>query len=113
MNEAHDTRGRFAQVQEEPLNCVLQVRMSVSDLAHIREQADAAGTTPSALARQWLRGQTVITQTDLAVIRELRRLGGLLKLTHQLTGGAMKAEATAAIRNLNAYVEVLIKNAKP
>jgi hypothetical protein len=49
----------------------------------------------------------VASKADLAVLAELRRLGGLLKHIHNETRGAYSALTAQAIRDLSAYARAL------
>lgn len=55
------------------------VRLSQTDEAHLKSQADLAGISVAEYMRRKLLGGQIIAHVDLATIRELRRLGGLLK----------------------------------
>jgi hypothetical protein len=61
----------------------------------------------AAFGRRRLLGARVATKADLAVLAELRRLGGLLKHVHNETRGAYSALTAQAIRDLSAYVRSL------
>lgn len=85
----------------EVLDAVVNVRMTVSEKARLKEEAEIAGLTVSQLVRRRCLGRRVVAATDAAMIRELRRLGGLLKHLHTETGGTYStdtAQALAAIR---------------
>jgi hypothetical protein len=56
------------------------VRLKQEEHDRLVAEADAAGITLAALARRRLAGVRVIARTDAALIRELRRLGGLALL---------------------------------
>lgn len=57
------------------------MRLTTEERAELREAADLAGLNMSELARRRTLGRPVKSATDLMMIRELRRLGGLLKHT--------------------------------
>lgn len=57
------------------------VRLKQEEHDRLVVEADAAGITLAALARRRLAGVRVIARTDAALIRELRRLGGLAMLS--------------------------------
>jgi hypothetical protein len=67
----------------------------------------------SALARKRLLRQRVAARADLAVLGELRRLGGLLKHIHNETRGAYSALTAQAITDLSAYARALAKRSHP
>ena len=49
-------------------------------------------------------GRPVVSRTDATTIRELRRLGGLLKMVHVESGGAYSRETAAALASLHAAI---------
>ena len=56
------------------------VRVSPEEKARLEQQADMAGLSVSAyLRRRFFGGRPLIAHTDAMMIRELRRIGGLLK----------------------------------
>ena len=56
------------------------VRVSQEEKARLEQQADMAGLSVSAyLRRRFFGGRPLIAHTDAMMIRELRRIGGLLK----------------------------------
>lgn len=71
------------------------------------EELSACGLTVSALTRKRILGEHVASQADLAVLSELRRLGGLLKHIHNETRGAYSALTAQALKDLSAYVRKL------
>jgi hypothetical protein len=66
-----------------------------------------AGLTLSALSRRRMLGRRVVADVDEVMIRELRRLGGLLKLVHVESGGAYSERTDDALRALKAAIESL------
>ena len=55
------------------------MRLTASERLLLREEADLAGMSRSELLRKRAFGKTIHAATDLMMIRELRRLGGLQK----------------------------------
>lgn len=72
--------------------------LSEEEREHLTAQADAAGLTRSALIRRAISGVCLRTSVDLGVLRELSRLGGLVK--HLYNQGAPPADTSAALRAL-------------
>ena len=64
---------------KEPLDQRITIRLSQTEKNLLVEDADLAGLTTSELIRRRYFGKPIITATDRATIRELRRVGGLLK----------------------------------
>ena len=72
MKDKSDSRARFA--------CRLTLRLSAEENERLANQADAAGISVSEYIRRLcFGGRPVTSHTDSQTIRELRRLGGLLK----------------------------------
>ena len=55
-------------------------RLSSADYEHAKIQASCVGVSLSRYTRELIRGTTMQTAADAAVLRELRRQGGLVKL---------------------------------
>ena len=72
MKENSDSRTRFA--------CRRTLRVSAEENERLTRQADAAGISVSEYIRRLcFGGRPITSRTDNQTIRELRRLGGLLK----------------------------------
>ena len=72
MKENSDSRARFA--------CRRTLRLSAEENERLARQADAAEISASEYIRRLcFGGRPVTSRTDNQTIRELRRLGGLLK----------------------------------
>jgi hypothetical protein len=72
--------------QAEPLDAMINVRVTSEEKESVKEAAEMAGLTVSAYARRRVLGRTVLANTDEVMIRELRRLGGLAKAIYLGTG---------------------------
>ena len=82
------------------LTAVVNIRLTAGERAAVAENADTAGLTVSAYCRRLILGRTVHAHGNTAVIRELRRLGGLLKAVHVQSNGAYSATTAAALNDL-------------
>lgn len=87
----------FPQLGDEPLDAIVNVRLTSQEKERLRDDADMASLSMSALIRARYFGRPVIAQADQVLIKELRRLGGLLKHVHNESGGAYSAETAAAL----------------
>ena len=87
--------------------CVLYVRLDADQHAYIKEQAGAAGVTVSEFMRCAACNTSVRTKADAAVLRELRRLGGLCK--HGITSGADSTACGDAFKALQKYAASLVR----
>ena len=86
------------------LTARLDVRMAPAEKVALREMAAAAGVAVAELVRARALGRPIVSRTDATTIRELRRLGGLLKLVHVESRGAYSAETAAALVGLRAAI---------
>lgn len=95
--------GRFDGVG---MDAVLRVRLTSSEKSELVESAEHAGLTVSEYVRRRAIGHAVISRTDAALIRELRRQGGLIKhvwlATGKVSNDALRAISiiSSAIKNL-------------
>ena len=88
----------------------LRLRLTADEKAQLTEIAQVAGISVSELVRRRALGKPIVASVDLAMIREVRRLGGLLKHVHTESGGAYSqttAQALVAIKN---YIEALSRD---
>lgn len=95
------------RLQDEPLAAVVNVRISAGEKAELKEDAATAGLSLSRYARRRLFGRRVTAQADEVVLRELRRLGGLVKHTHNSSDGAYNRETSEALQALRQYIDRL------
>lgn len=91
----------------EPLDAALRLRLTEREKERLREDADLAGLTMSELVRRRYFGRSIIANADAVTIKELRRLGGLLKHLHNETDGLYSKETAQTLSALKAYLEKL------
>lgn len=72
----------------EPLTAQCNIRFSPTEIKELKEAASLAGITVSDYVRRRALGRRIVANTDLVMIRELRRIGGLLKHIHNESQGA-------------------------
>ncbi len=82
----------------------LDVRVAPAEKARLREMGAIAGLPVSELIRARALGRPVVSRTDATTIRELRRIGGLLKHVHVESRGAYSAQTAAALATLRAAI---------
>ena len=87
----------FPQLGDEPLDAIVNVRLTTEEKERLRDDADMAALSMSALIRARYFGRPVVAHADQVMIKELRRLGGLLKKVHNDSDGAYSAETSAAL----------------
>lgn len=74
-------------------------RLSETDRKDLVEQASAAGLSVSEYVRRRALGHPVLARSDAALLRELRRQGGLIK-HYALSGSSVSREANEALRSI-------------
>jgi hypothetical protein len=79
------------------------IRLSEEEDRRIREQAEMSHLTISEFMRRRALGKQIVPKSDLGILSELRRLGGLLKHVHLETRGSYSELTANAIRALEAY----------
>ena len=95
----------FNQIGSEPLDAVIHLRVTLEERAEIESAAKASAMSRSQYIRRRIFGRKVVAKTDLAMLNELRRLGGLLKLIHNESDGAYSQQTAAMLRELGAAIE--------
>ncbi len=100
----------FPLLGDEPLDAIVNVRLTSEEKERLRDDADMAGLSMSALIRARYFGRPVVAHADQVLIKELRRVGGLLKHVHNESGGAYAAETSAAIFLVNEAVKKIARS---
>lgn len=90
-----------------PLDARLNVRLPSGELYTIREDADLAGVSISELVRARYFGRPIVANADALMIKELRRIGGLLKSVHLESGGAYTKQTADVLSDLGSYINKL------
>jgi phosphate uptake regulator len=100
-------RAKINQTAKEKLTRKISFRLSESEYAQVSDDVPVCGLTVSGLARKHILSQRVASHADLAVLAELRRLGGLLKHVHNESRGAYSSLTAQAIKDLSLYARAL------
>jgi hypothetical protein len=82
----------------------LTVRFRPGELNELSAQVDISGLSLSELVRRRSLQLRVTSVTDLKVLSELRRIGGLIKLVHNETNGLYRQKTAALLDELHAAV---------
>lgn len=87
----------------------INLRVTEEELSDLKEQAEVAGLSVSEYVRRRALGRRVVgsSKTDLHVLSELRKLGGLMKLVHNETRGAYSERTAEAIQALTSCARKL------
>lgn len=91
----------------EPLDAVVNVRLTTAEKSRLKEDADLAGLSVSEIVRRRCFGRPIVASTDLAMIKELRRIGGLLKHVFSSSGGMYSKDTAEALILLREYIRKL------
>lgn len=94
----------FAKKGAAGLTERLDVRVAPAEKVRLRDLAAVAGVPVAELVRTRALGRPIVPRTDRTTIRELRRLGGLLKKVHLDSHGAYRVETAAALATLHAAI---------
>jgi len=100
----------FTVQGETGLDARLNVRLPQNELDTIREDAELAGLSMSELVRRRYFGRPIIANADAVMLRELRRIGGLLKHIHNESDGAYSTLTSAALIEVRNYIKKLSAN---
>lgn len=91
-------------MKREPKNQLFKFRLTEKEKNFIRVQAESVGLPISEYVRALVLGNEIQTKTDVSILNELRRLGGLCKHLYNngvdpaATGSALAALGRAADR---------------
>ncbi len=97
----------FKPLGLDRLDSVVNVRLTAAEKARLKEDAELAALGVSEVVRRRYFGRPIIASADAVMLRELRRIGGLLKHVHADSGGAYSGETAAALGELRAYLQQL------
>jgi len=87
----------FERIGIDALDAIVNVRLTAEEKDRLRDDADMAALSMSALIRARYFGRPVLAHADQVMIKELRRMGGLLKKVHLDSNGAYSSETSAAL----------------
>ena len=93
------------------LSTKVDMRVTAAEKEQLKEDAALAGLSVGELVRRRFFGRPIVASADIVMVKELRRLGGLLKLVHQQSSGAYSAETAAALAELRAAISAVAKRA--
>lgn len=94
------------------LDAIINVRLTPAEKIRLQEDADIAGMSMSELVRARYFGKPIIANADAVMIKQLNRIGGLLRTVHNESGGAYSQATADALQSLTAYIENLAAQKK-
>ena len=86
---------------------MVNVRLTTAEKLRLQDDADLASISMSELVRARYFGRPVIANADFVMVKELRRLGGLVKMVHTSSDGAYSTTTAAILAEVKAYIEKL------
>jgi hypothetical protein len=97
----------MAKSVQELRTIKITVRLTEAERDFLAAEADICGLPLSSLMRSRGLGKRVAAKSDLRVLAELRRMGGLLKHLHNETKGAYSSLTSDCLKEIAAYVRAL------
>ena len=85
----------------------VNMRVTDDELLELRTKADISGLSVSEYARRCVLGRRIAAKTDIRLLSELRKQGGLMKLIHNETRGAYSRQTAEAIQALTSCARTL------
>lgn len=92
---------------EEYKSVRIGIRMAPPEYERLKHEASLAGISVSEFVRRRIFGRPIIPATDLIMVRELRRLGGLFKHSLVVSKGAYKSEVSQAMASIRNFIDKL------
>ena len=83
------------------------LRLAVDEKDRLKSDADLAGISVSEVVRRHYFGRPIIANADLVMVKEMRRMGGLMKHLHNESGGAYSKQTSDAIHAIVKYIDTL------
>lgn len=97
----------FAVKGAEALTEKIAVRLTPDEKIRLRDDAELAGVSVSELVRRRYFGRPIVANADMVMVRELRRIGGLLKHIHNTTDGVYSRETAQALVEITGQIKKL------
>lgn len=88
---------------EQHLDSRIDFRVTREEWQEIQEEAEASGLSVSEYVRRRALGRCVDSVTDVKMISELRRQGGLLKKIYSESGGMYSEKTATVFANINRF----------
>ena len=89
------------------LDARVNLRLPSCEKETISDDADLAGISVSECVRRRYFGLPVTASADKLMIKELRRIGGLLKAVHLESNGAYSNQTAEALAQVSQYITQL------
>lgn len=89
------------------LTASITLRLAPEEKDRLKSDADMAGLSVSEIVRRHYFGRPVIANADLVMVKEMRRMGGLMKHLHNESDGTYRMETAEAINAIVRYIDTL------
>lgn len=99
----------FRVTGDKALSERVTLRLAPDEKEKLQLDAELAGLSLSELIRSNYFGKPVIAKANVVMVKELRRLGGLMKHVHLESDGKYSQETSDAIAAITRYIHVLAK----
>ncbi|MDR1649899.1 MAG: MobB mobilization protein [Synergistaceae bacterium] len=99
--------GRYRKRELELRKSLIGIRLTETEREFLASEADVCGMSLSSFIRQRSLGKRVAAKSDLRVLAELRRMGGLLKHLHNETKGTYSSRTSDCLKEIAAYVRTM------
>ena len=83
------------------------LRLAADEKDRLKSDADLAGISVSEVVRRHYFGRPIIANADLVMVKEMRRMGGLMKHLHNESGGVYSKQTSDAINAIVKYIDTL------
>lgn len=97
----------FKKLGKENLAAIVNVRLTNDEKVRLKDDADTAALSMSELIRRRYFGRPILAQADTVMVKELRRLGGLLKQVHTTSNSAYSNETATLLSDISRFIEIL------
>lgn len=85
----------------------ITVRLHSAEKVTLEEDARVAGLSVGELVRRQYFNRPIVTDVDRTMIRELRRIGGLVKHIHNESAGAYSRQTANVLSDLQNFIRKL------
>ncbi len=85
----------------------ITVRLHSHEKVKLEDDAHVAGLSVGELVRRQYFNRPVVADVDRTMIRELRRIGGLLKHIHNESAGAYSRQTATVLSDLQSFIRKL------
>ena len=96
------SRPRLSEIDKKEKR--LTVRYKPGEMEELATQADVCALSVSELVRRRSLNRRVVPAADLKMISELRRIGGLVKLSFNQTGGIYSGKTAEILDELRSAI---------